>query len=111
MSDDPLDRWMPRFDVTEVHSTLVRAPLATVDRVVRALDAGGSWIIWTLFAIRTLGRPRALGLDRAGLLKSGFVLLEEAPERHLVLGLTGRFWSLRGGIRRIEAPAFRDFAE
>ena len=106
-----LDRWMPRFDVNEVHSTRVHAPLDRVDAAVRALDAQSSWIIRTLFLLRSLGSRNGLGADRAGLLRSGFAVLEEEPGRHLVLGLTGRFWQLNGGIRRLPTNAFRDFAE
>ena len=106
-----LDRWLPRFDVSEVHSTRVHAPLDRVDSAMRALDARSSWVIRTLFRLRSLGSRSGLGGDREGLLRSGFVVLEEEPGRYLVLGLTGRFWRLDGGIRRVPAEAFRGFAE
>jgi hypothetical protein len=49
-------------------------------------------------------------LDRRGLEQVGFVVLDEQPGKHLVLGLTGKFWTPGGHIERVAANAFRDFA-
>jgi hypothetical protein len=45
------------------------------------------------------------------ILASGFVVLAEEPDREIVLGLVGRFWTLGGGIRRISPSEFAGLAE
>ena len=56
---------------------------------VHSLDLKGSRIARALFRLR--GLPEAnLAID--GMLKWGFVLLVDDPEREIVLGLIGRFW-------------------
>ena len=42
-------------------------------------------------------------------LKMGFVLLEERPNRELLLGLVGQFWKLSGNLRRLKPDAFKAF--
>jgi len=44
-----------------------------------------------------------------GLQKIGFVILGELPNQELVLGLIGRFWSLRGDLQKIDPNAFKKF--
>jgi hypothetical protein len=37
--------------------------------------------------------------------QQGFTVLDEDPPRELLIGLVGRFWRLRGGLRRIGAKS------
>ena len=113
-----LDALLPAYDAAERHSTDVHAPPARVYAAVRALDVRGSALIRALFLLRSLpalvthprrvwsarrdGNP-GLGLTLDGLLRSGFVLLGERPEREIVLGLVGQFWRPAGGIVRVTA--------
>lgn len=98
---------MPRYDFHEVHSIVIRATPADVDAAIRAVTPGEMPLVGVLFALRALpyhmlgrgpgirpaaGRPL---LDQA--LQAGFVLLGETPQREIVLGTVGIFWSLRGG--------------
>ena len=114
-----IDRFMPEFDVTERHGTLVAAPPEAAYEAVRRVDLGRSAQIQVLFALRGMpafllwrrrggGRP-TLTLD--DLLRSGFSLLEEDPPFEIVLGLVGTFWRPTGGIRRIAGEEFEAFAE
>jgi hypothetical protein len=41
----------------------------------------------------------------------GFHILAEKPEEELLLGLVGRFWTLRGELRRVNTEDFRSFNE
>ena len=106
---------LPEFDVVERHRIRVRAPADRAYEAVRALDLGRSPVAMALFAVRGLlrmgrgPRARSFKLDDAGRL--GFVVLAEEPGVEFVLGLVGRFWQLRGGIRRVEPEAFEAFAE
>ena len=112
-----LDREMPRWDVAEHHETVVRAPAERVWAAARTLDLGRSPVIRALFALRSLpglfagkgSRGRALGVTMEGLLRSGFVLLDERENEEVVLGLVGRFWRPTGGLVRVTADELRAF--
>lgn len=112
-----IDEALPAYDVAERHATDVAAPPERVWAAGRALDLRGSPLIRVLFALRSLpglfSRRRAggagLGLDRAGLERSGFVVLGERENEELLLGLVGRFWTPTGGIVRVGAGEWRDW--
>lgn len=111
--------FMPRYDVSERHELEVAATPHVVHAVLRNMDFRRSRVIRALFALRGLpailrGRHRdksqaSLGLDMPGLLKSGFVLLGEIPQREIALGLIGKFWTTTGCLQKIDAQHFRDF--
>jgi hypothetical protein len=106
-----LDAYIPAPDVQERHEALVRAaPAAVWDALWRA-DLGGP-VARTLLALRVLpaallggadarrrlatARRRALTLQ-ALTTGGGFALLAQTPTA-VVFGLTGRFWTLGGGV-------------
>jgi hypothetical protein len=117
-----IDEYLPRFDVVERHGLIIRATPARVWAALRAADFGGSPLMATLLALRALpslltapGRTvRRLRERRAGRLTldafftRGFVLLEERPEREMVIGLEGRFWTAAGDLRPTDAGRFRE---
>jgi hypothetical protein len=108
---------MPSFDVSERHHTLVHAPSERVYPSVRSIDLARSKLIRALFAARGIPllirrrRPvlRTMTLD--DLVRTGFMVLDEDPGRELVLGVVGRFWRPRGGVRRIDPTEFVTFDE
>jgi hypothetical protein len=112
-----IDHWLPRFDVAEQHETVVRAPREQVYAAVRRLDLSGSLVIRSLFLLRGLPalfthrkrRGSPLGLDLNALLRSGFTLLEEQPGEEIVLGLVGQFWTVSGGLVRVDPAGFPAF--
>ena len=110
-----LDRWMPDYDVHEVHSTRIRARPLDIHRVLFQVTADEVWLLRALMTVRGLGARRADGsrplLETAQ--AGGFAVLAEEPGREIVLGVMGRFWQLRQrSIRRIGSPAeFASFAE
>jgi len=110
-----LDRWMPDYDVHEVHSTRVRAHPLDIYRVLFEVTADEVWLLRALLTVRGLGARRGDGsrplLETAQ--AGGFAVLADEPGRELVLGVMGRFWRLRPrSIRPIGSPAeFASFAE
>ena len=112
-----LDQLMPSFDVSERHHTLVHAPTGRVYPSVRSVDLARSTLIRALFAARGIPllirrkRPvlRTMTLD--DLVRGGFMVLDEEPDRELVLGVVGRFWRPKGGVRRIDPAEFVSFDE
>lgn len=112
-----IDTFLPAPEVRSGHEIEVRATAERTAAAAKSLDLSGSPVVRTLFALRSLPglfsrrRPERgrLGVDMEGLLKSGFVLLAEAPNEEIVLGLVGRFWTPTGGIIRVAPGDFTAF--
>lgn len=117
-----LDACMPRYDFHEVHSVVIRSTAAAVFDAIRSVTSAEMPLVGMLFALRALpnrllGRGPGISpaaqrplLDQA--LQAGFLLLAEAPQREIVVGAVGEFWSLRGGpsITLASTPEFATFA-
>jgi hypothetical protein len=112
-----IDDFMPTFDVSERHHTMVQAPAERAYQATRQLDLARSRIIRALVAARSIPllvrgrhpRPQTMTMDE--LVRAGFVWLGEDPDREMVLGIVGAFWKPKGGVRRIEASEFAAFDE
>lgn len=95
------DKYLPKFDVREYHETRVNAPADAAYDALRSLDLNRSWIVRTLFAIRTLPSRLQPGkspapesgtfLEQA--LALGWIILEEVPGRELVAGAVTQPWA------------------
>ncbi len=111
-----LDELMPRFDVVERHRTVVRAPPSVVYAAIREADLAGGPVTRTLLALRavpaavaalirsprqelTTRRRQARYLRLADFERAGFRVVTERMPEEIVIGLLGRFWTLRGGLR------------
>ena len=106
-----LDRFLRAPEFREVHSVWVPASPERALEAVKAVEPRELRLTRILFAVRLLParllRRRSDTLARASgisfyelLLAEGFALLAEEPGRELVVGVVGRFWSLRGGSAR-----------
>jgi hypothetical protein len=112
-----LDRYVPTYDVRERHALALDAAPERALAAARALTVREVPIFAVLMSLRGLpallrGRT-AVQLDRPivdEFQRFGFVLLADEPDE-LVLGGTGRFWHLDGGLRRIGPDEFAGFAE
>jgi hypothetical protein len=118
-----LNSWMPTYDVSARYTIRIDAPPTDVYATLVSTDFGRPLVVRALMAIRLLpGLLRSPGttwkrLRRAGptsrasltdLDRSDFVLLERQPPREIVLGITGRFWSLSAATIRVPPASFRD---
>ncbi|MFQ5631279.1 MAG: hypothetical protein ACE5I1_21105 [bacterium] len=79
-----LNHYLPEFDYNEIHNTTIGAPPAVVYPLVRHLDFNASLITRILFKLRGLP-ANDLSLD-AMLCSNGFSILEELPEKEIVIG-------------------------
>jgi hypothetical protein len=106
---------MPRWDGVERHTIELTASAEQAWPVVRAMDFRRSLVVRSLMALRSVPAlfsrethgGEALGCDVDGLLRSGFVLLEERAGEEVILGLVGRFWTPSGGVQRVTPDEFR----
>jgi hypothetical protein len=117
----PLDEFLPKYDVNEVHSSRVAAPPADVLAAAQSLTPREVRPVNALMAVRSLpsrllrrgspaGSSRIDGplIDR--MRERGFTLLAELPDE-VVLGAVGRFWAADSGIRRVSRDEFVTFEE
>jgi hypothetical protein len=110
-----IDRFLPKYDVVEHHETTVDASVEKTYHAIKQLDLARSPVVLALLAVRGLptlftgaAKPsRRIGLDE--IVRSGFVVLADEPNREIVLGVVGKFWKLSSGIHRIAADEFSGF--
>lgn len=111
-----IDRFLPQYQVSSRHRTLVRAPAQQVYQALFAIDPYDSWPTKILFALRGLPnlfrrrrqpRPKVT-LEQA--MQTGFILLGQEPDREVLLGLVGQFWKPSGGLQRLDTDGFAAFA-
>ena len=99
---------LPRYDEREYHQIEIRGNPTRVYESVRALDFSDSFLIRTLFRFR--GLP-ATSTNLDGLLQVGFLLVDEIPNVEFVLGLVGKFWTLRAQILQLDAVQYSEFSQ
>lgn len=118
-----LDSWMPSYDIAARYQMAIAAPPAQVYSTLMTTDLSKPWMVRALMGLRLI--PGLLRAPRAAwqrlrkprqpsraslsdLSHSDFVLLEQSPPREIVLGITGRFWTMSPSIIQIPPERFRD---
>lgn len=120
----PLDTWMPSWDERSRHQVEIQAEPEVVYHALLTTDFGRNPVLRSLMAIRSLPaliltpreawrRWREVGAARVPgpmghLLTGAFTQLEAIPPTELTFGLTGRFWTLAGGLVHTEPGTFRE---
>ena len=106
----PLDEFLPEFETWERHAITIMADPKNVHQALLTVDFNRSRIIKLLFSLRGLQRftknRGARTIRLPDFIQNGFILLADQPGRELILGLIGRFWTLRGGLVRVAADEF-----
>ena len=103
-----IDHYLPEYEFSERHTVEIRAPPADIDAVLNDLDRSRSRSVRALFALR--GMP-ASALTLRGMEGLGFRALVHRPGEELVLGVIGRFWTIRGGLVCFAPADFIIFSE
>jgi hypothetical protein len=115
--DEPLDRFMPRFDVRERHEATVRAPATVTYAAARELDFHRSTVVSGIFRARQLlMRGRTASASSGGLFLDevqalGWRVLAEEPGRLLVMGAVTQPWLADVAFRGVAPEEFAGFAE
>jgi len=111
-----LNSYLPIYDFIERHELTIRASPALIFHSLKSIDFNRSRIIRTLFRLRGLQRiasgrkgeeGRVVRLENFS--RTGFILLAERTNEYIVLGLVGKFWTLNGGILRLNEKEFIDY--
>ena len=117
-----IDAFLPAYHVTERHSTVVKVPAEQVYAALRRADLADCRVVRLLLALRVL--PAALTGGVRGWAKlrkrmsesirlrefeeEGFAVLAETPPKELLIGLVGTLWTLRSGMRAVDARSFKE---
>jgi hypothetical protein len=115
-SEGPLDRFMPTFEVRELHETEVAAPPDVTYESALALDLERSPLIRAMFRGRELlmgaapVQKREQGFLRE-ILAVGWGVLAEEPGRAMVFGAVTQPWHADVKFRAIPPDEFAAFSE
>lgn len=101
-----IDEFLPEHDFVETHSISIHANAADIYRVADEIDFSESPIIRWLFRLRGMS---AENLTLRALRRSRFETLGETLNKEMVLGIVGRFWTIGGGLKKIDAESFKKF--
>ncbi|HLM02196.1 MAG TPA: hypothetical protein VK400_14170 [Pyrinomonadaceae bacterium] len=108
-----IDEFMPVYDFDEKHETIVRASAEKVYAALDSFDFNESAVIRGLFRLRGLAAKESCAEAKdfalRDMTKFGFVILGEKPNREILLGLVGKFWTLTGNLQNVEAGEFSAF--
>jgi hypothetical protein len=119
-----IDRFMPDRRFSRVEYVVVDAPASAVYEAARGIDFmrvhspladAAMWLRGFPERLRGRGETRVvpahMTLDDLAADDSDWVMLGEAPEREIVFGAVGRFWTANIQWRRVEAADFAMFTE
>jgi hypothetical protein len=108
-----IDRLIPSYDSREFHSIQVHCSREQAFRAIRELTpAELPSPVWLLFWLRGLparltGKPSPHVKPDTAILEqlatNGFVAMDEAGDRDIVIGLIGQYWKPTGGIHLISS--------
>ena len=103
-----IDSFLPEYDFKETHDIKIRATAETVFRALNEVDLCESAVIRWLFRVRRLPTR---GMTLREMRRLRFEVLGESENRELLLGLAGKFWTIKGDMRKINSQNFREFNE
>jgi len=114
-SDPLMARYLPRYDIAEVHRTRVAARPAFVYDAARRMDVHRSAVVHAIFRGRELmlratppARPQTLSLVDE-MRSIGWSVLEEVPGRQIVLGAVTRPWEANVIFRGLPPASYAPF--
>ena len=106
-----IDDFLPNYDFSEKHRIQVRAPITVTYEAVRHLDITQSKLSMLLFRLRGIptGKDGIAKFDIDNFQKMRFILLGERTNEEFLLGLVGRFWTVSGGLQRLDRNEYVNF--
>lgn len=112
-----INKYLPDYHFRSEHDLPVRAPAPKAFAAWRSLDMGRSSLIRSLFWLRQLPmrmlnpgyQGPGLGFTFEDFIKLGFIPLGDDPPREILLGLVGRFWTLKPDLQQLTPGGFLAF--
>jgi hypothetical protein len=101
------EKYLQQPDFSKSEFIYINAPIDKVYPVVETLNFEKSKIIYWLFKLRGIPVPESLTLK--GLERINFVKLETIPNREIIIGLLGQFWTPTGRLKKFKPEEFISF--
>ncbi|MCA1589470.1 MAG: hypothetical protein LC734_03575 [Acidobacteria bacterium] len=101
-----IDEFLSEYDFVERHDISIRAEAADIYRAANETDFSDSFIIALLMRLRGMSGGK---ITLRNLKKYQFEMLGETANKEMVIGLIGRFWTIGGGLQKIDADSFKRF--
>lgn len=101
-----IDEFLSEYDFVETHGISIHAAPEDIYRAASEVDFSESLLIKALFFLRGLSTGK---VTLESLKRSRFEILGEIPGREILLGLVGRFWMLKGDLKKVDAETFKKF--
>jgi len=101
-----IDEFLPEYDFNETHDISIHAAAADIYRTAIDIDFGESFLIRWLMRLRGMSDGRITLRDMK---RYQFEMLGETLNQEMVLGLVGRFWTIGGGLQKIDSESFKKF--
>ena len=101
-----IDEFLSEYDFVETHGISIHARAEDIYRAAGEVDFSESLLIRSLLFLRGLSTEK---VTLESLKRSRFEILGETPGREILLGLVGRFWTINGDLKKIDADSFRKF--
>ena len=101
-----IDEFLSEYDFVETHGISICAGAADIYRAANETDFSESFIIRWLLRLRGMSGEN---VTLRSMKRSRFEILGETINQEMVLGLVGRFWTLSGGLQKIDAESFKRF--
>ncbi|HEY0680512.1 MAG TPA: hypothetical protein VGD17_19660 [Chitinophagaceae bacterium] len=98
------DKYLPAFDFTKTESITISKSAREIYPLICDLDFSSSRMLYWLFKIRGIPVPRSLSLK--GLESINFIRLEEEKNKELIIGIIGKFWSVKGNLQKFQPQDF-----
>ena len=98
------EKYLPVYDVCKSVSILIDANASAVYASLCKPDLQWPPIITFLMKLRGMTPLKSFNLQRLN--KSMFILLEAVPEKEIILGLAGKFWTATGHLKKLEPCEF-----
>lgn len=101
-----IDDFLPEYQITKRHQIIINAPVNVVYETLLTVNMARSILVKLLFKIRGLPHPM---LTLNELQRIGFTCLGKVQEQELLLGLVGRFWTIKGDLQPVSQESFKTF--
>jgi len=101
-----IDEFLSEYDFVETHGISIHAGAEDIYRAASEVDFSESFLIRSLLCLRGLSTEK---VTLESLKRSRFEILGETPGREILLGLVGRFWTIKGDLKKIDAESFKTF--
>lgn len=101
------EKYLPNFDFSKTETYIINCSKDKIFPLIKNLEFKNSKLIYCLFKLRGIPVPESLTLK--GLEKLGFIKLDLTENNELILGLVGKFWTLKGSLLKMSSEEFLKF--